>query len=100
MRAYLWSYRVKSESAEAFARAYSPAGEWSALFSRSPDYQGTTLLRDPCDDCRFMTIDRFLTAEGRKAFMDEWRTAYDALDRRWRDATLEEVFIGEFEVED
>lgn len=100
MRSYVWTYKVRADQVEAFRRAYASSGEWAKLFSLSPDYRGTKLLADSSDSLRFMTIDYFQSRGGRAAFLVEHRAAYDALDRKWRDATTEESFVGEFEVEE
>lgn len=100
MRAYVWTYQVKPEQADAFRRAYSSTGDWAALFSLSPEYRGTVLLKLAGDENRFMTIDCFQTPDGRARFLSENGDAYARLDRQWQDATLDESFVGEFEVED
>ncbi|HXI87931.1 MAG TPA: antibiotic biosynthesis monooxygenase [Parvularculaceae bacterium] len=99
MRAYIWSYRVKPECAAAFTRAYGPDGEWAQFFRRSPGYVRTDLLRDTQASDRFMTIDYFADKKARAALVDAHSEDYAAIDKKWQDATLEEAFIGEFEIE-
>lgn len=99
MRAYIWSYRVKPECVDDFARAYGADGEWAIFFRRSPGYVRTDLLRDAHAPDRFITIDYFADSKARSALVDANAEEYAAIDARWRDATLEEAFIGEFEVD-
>jgi hypothetical protein len=98
MRAYVWSYRVKPERIEDFARAYGPDGEWAAFFRRSAGFIRTDLLSDANAPDRFVTIDYFADATSRAALIDAEANDYARIDAKWRDATLEEAFIGEFEV--
>lgn len=98
MRVYVWTYRVKPEKVGPFRRAYAATGEWASLFSRSSDYLGTQLLNDASDPLRFATIDCFQSADGRARFLQANSAGYAELDRKWQDATTEEIFVGEFEI--
>lgn len=100
MRAYVWTYRVKPEWTDAFRHAYSSTGDWAQLFLLSREYRGTDLLQLAGDECRYMTIDYFDTPDGRARFLAENDDAYATLDRQWQDATIEETFVGEFEIKD
>lgn len=96
--AYVWAYKVKPQSRAAFVRAYGPNGEWANFFSRSPGYVRTDLLADKDDENRFVTIDYFRDDKARGMLVEELADAYKAIDKRWEDATDEEVFIGAFHV--
>lgn len=94
--AYIWSYRVKPEWRERFRDAYGPSGEWVAFFARSADFVRTDLLADEKDANRFVTVDYFRNAEARAALVAAHAGEYQAIDKRWQDATLEESFVGAF----
>lgn len=96
--AYVWSYRVKPEWRERFCAAYGPSGEWSKFFARSPHFLRTDLLVDENDASRFVTIDYFRNAEARAELVATFAAEYEAIDRRWRDATEEETYLGAFQV--
>lgn len=96
MFVYLWEYHVPREHAADFEREYGPDGSWVALFSKSPKYLGTTLLRDASNGERFLTIDRWESAEAHAEFVSTVRAAYDALDSRCAELTRAESLIGHF----
>jgi heme-degrading monooxygenase HmoA len=96
MIAILWSYRVRPECRPTFEAIYSPQGDWARLFARSPGYEGTELLRQ--GDGGYVTIDRWRQAAAFDKFKDRFRADYEALDRLCESLTLEERFLGRFEV--
>lgn len=96
--AYIWSYRVKPEWSARFRVAYGPDGEWAAFFAQSPDFIRTELLADEQNANHFVTIDYFRNADARGALVSAKAAEYEAIDRRWRDATEEEAFLGAFTV--
>ena len=59
----VWEFRVRAEHEAKFEAAYGPRGEWAMLFGASPAYQGTELLSDASTRGRYMTIDRWRSAE-------------------------------------
>lgn len=100
MTAYVWAYTVRPESREAFAAAYGPNGEWAEFFQRcSPGYVRTDLLFDEADENRFVTIDYFVDGSARRRLVETHAGEYNAIDKRWQDATIEEVFVGAFRVD-
>ena len=96
MIAILWTYRVKPECRVLFEAIYSPEGEWVQLFQQAAGYRGAELLRQP--EGRYATIDRWAQAGDFERFKERSRPAYEALDRRCEALTLEERFLGRFEV--
>ncbi len=96
MIAILWTYRVKPECQAAFEAIYSSEGQWAQLFRQAPGYRGTELLRQA--GARYATIDRWLQAADFELFKEQFRAAYDALDKRCETLSLEEKFVGQFEV--
>ena len=50
-------YLVREQSRGQFELAFGPGGAWSKLFSRSPGFRGTTVMRDTNDPRRYLTIE-------------------------------------------
>lgn len=96
MFVYLWEYVVTSRHQEDFEREYGPNGSWAALFSRSPGYQGTTLLRDNTNPERFLTIDRWDSERAHYDFVESRRAEFEAIDTRCEELTESESLIGRF----
>ena len=96
MIAIPWTYRVKPECEAAFEAIYSPRGDWAKLFRQAAGYGGTELLRRA--DGRYATVDRWSKAADFERFKEQFHAAYDALDKRCEALTLEERFLGRFEV--
>ena len=96
MIAILWTYRVKPECRAMFEAIYSPEGEWAQLFRQAAGYRGTELLSQA--DGRYATIDRWSQAADFERFKERFHVAYDALDKRCQSLTLEEKFVGAFEI--
>jgi heme-degrading monooxygenase HmoA len=94
---YVWEFRIKSESRPAFERAYGPKGAWAALFKHSPGYIETLLLKDSKDPTRYLTVDRWYSAEAHAAFHREFARQYAALDQQCAGFTLHEQLLGEFD---
>jgi heme-degrading monooxygenase HmoA len=97
MIAIMWEFRIRAESAQAFVEYYSGRGRWAQLFSRAEGYRGTDLLRDSGDPLRFVTIDRWDSAEDFSRFKSEFAADYAALDALCEHFTVEERFLGEFQ---
>jgi len=93
----VWSFRVPAARRTEFERHYGPHGSWAALFQRGAGHLGTDLLRDREDGGRFVTIDRWETAEAWRAFRERFANEYEALDRRCEGLASEETRLGEFE---
>jgi heme-degrading monooxygenase HmoA len=96
MIAILWTYRVKPECQAIFEAIYSSEGEWAQLFRQAPGYRGTELFRQV--EAKYATIDRWSQGADFERFKEQFRTAYDALDKRCEALTLEEKLVGQFEV--
>jgi heme-degrading monooxygenase HmoA len=56
------------------------AGDWAQLFQRGRGHVGTELYRSTDDEPHFVTVDRWTDQAAWRAFLDEWRESYDALD--------------------
>src|SRR6266481_3190209 len=55
----IWEFHCKPERQAEFENIYKPDGKWSQLFSCSPGYQGTTLIRDQNQPCRYLCADHW-----------------------------------------
>ena len=95
MMIVVWRYRVALERAVTFEAAYGPDGPWSELFSESPDYEGTDLLRG--EGGVWMTLDRWMTADAYDSFITLHRSEYSRIDEECAGLTEEEALVGRFE---
>lgn len=93
----VWEFRVKPERRSAFEEHYSGEGSWARLFRRSPDYHGTTLLRDVADPDRYLTVDLWTTHEAFADFKRDAAQEYEALDLACSELTQGERRVGDFE---
>jgi len=93
---YLWEFSVEPERLEEFQREYGPSGAWVALFRRAPGYLDSRLLRDRADPRRFITIDRWTSAEAYRSFHSAFAREYAALDARCAHLSARETSLGEF----
>ena len=92
----IWRYDIHAAARDAFEQAYGPTGDWAALFSASPDYLGTHLLREVTQPDRYVTIDFWRTAEAFLDFKTTWHAAYAALDQHCATLTMTETHLGSF----
>ena len=94
---YLWEFIVEPDHREEFEREYGPRGAWVALFGQAPGYLGTLLLRDAADAGRFVTVDRWQSAEAYRAFRAGFARQYAELDARCGNLTVTETALGSFD---
>ena len=94
--AIVWEFLVEDRTSAEFERHYGPAGTWAALFHKAPGYLGTLLLKDISAPGRYLTIDRWQSAEAYRAFRGSFADAYAALDRQCEALTRSEHEIGVF----
>ncbi len=93
---YIWAYRVKLDSLDAFLEHYAPDGRWVELFRRAEGYLGTELLRDRAEAYRYVTIDRWSSAKAFTEFRSTFAREFEQLDRHCESFTAEEREIGTF----
>ncbi len=93
----LWEYRVREEHRADFERHYGGNGTWAELFRRDPGYRGTTLLRDPRDGSRYLTIDAWDSASSFQRFKDTFTAEYAAVDKQMEALTESERHLGAFD---
>ena len=92
----IWEYEVRAGCEAAFAALYGRDGEWVALFREHDGYVGTELLRDLDQASRFVTIDRWTTAESYSAFLTAAKPRYAQIDARGDALTIDERRIGTY----
>jgi quinol monooxygenase YgiN len=96
--AYIWEYVVKDDQLDQFCSVYGPQGAWAQLFSRASGYLSTELHRDLDEPNHFLTIDYWASREARDHFRDQFAAEFEALDQACEAFTIEERFIGDFEL--
>jgi heme-degrading monooxygenase HmoA len=94
---YLWEFVVQAEHVAEFQRHYGPNGSWVALFRQAPGYVDTLLLRDRTRPERFITIDRWQSADAHSSFRAAFAREYAELDARCAHLTLQETSLGAFD---
>jgi heme-degrading monooxygenase HmoA len=94
----LWEYRVREDRREEFERIYCSDGRWAQFFSIDPAYISTSLMRDTLDPARYVTRDVWQSRAAYNSFRDSHAAEYQQIDRECSDLTIEERFVGIFEV--
>jgi heme-degrading monooxygenase HmoA len=98
MFAILWQFDIAEDKIAGFEAAYGHDGSWAKLFSLSPDYLGTELLKDAYVPGRYVTVDRWSNEEAFRAFRATHDPDYEILDRACDSLTAAETRIGAFVV--
>jgi heme-degrading monooxygenase HmoA len=93
----LWAFSVEPSKQAEFEAHYGADGSWAQLFGRADGYLGTELLRDRADATRYLTVDRWQSAEAWRAFRDRFAAEYERLDRECAALTTLESPLGEYE---
>ncbi len=68
---FVCEFVVKEPFRGQFELAFGPGGAWSKLYSRSPGFRGTTVLRDEKNPQRYLTIDLWETEAQREQLLVE-----------------------------
>ncbi|MBI3547787.1 MAG: hypothetical protein HY078_01920 [Elusimicrobia bacterium] len=92
-----WRFRPKIDKAAEFESAYSTGGIWSELFSLSPDYRETRLLRPAGSGDAYLVIDIWQSLAAYIRFKTEFAREYERIDRACEDLTDEETMVGVFD---
>jgi hypothetical protein len=90
----VWEFHVASNCVAEFEGHYGPEGTWAQLFRRSTGYVETILLRDAAEALRYLTIDRWRSAEDYQRFRTEFASDYADLDEQCEALTTREVALG------
>lgn len=93
----IWEYRVKADHVETFEEIYSATGAWTKLFRKSSAYLGTEFLYDVQHAQRYITIDRWISAQDYEDFLSEYQAEYADTDKRCAGLAEQEVLLGKFE---
>lgn len=96
MYVILWEFRPAPGREPEFEQAYGPDGRWIQLFRRAPGYLGSELLHDADDFNRYLTLDRWETAEAYERIRVACGADYESLDRECEGLTVHEARIGTF----
>jgi heme-degrading monooxygenase HmoA len=96
----VWEFRVHDDRRAEFEQRYGPKGAWAALFRRAEGYLGTELLHDRDDALRYLTIDRWTTADAYRSFHARFAEQYASLDRDCEGLTAHESALGEYDLKD
>ena len=92
----IWEYEVRPGSEAAFEALYGADGAWVGLFGGYAGYVDTQLL---CSEVplRYLTIDRWASAQTYADFLDAAQGRYAQVDRLGDSLTLAERCIGLFQ---
>jgi heme-degrading monooxygenase HmoA len=93
---YVWEFFIAPAARAQFETAYGADGPWVKLFRNAPGYIETILLRDTSNSLRYVTIDRWESADAHASFRSRFSSQYDAIDRHCHEFTTCENLIGEF----
>jgi heme-degrading monooxygenase HmoA len=94
----VWEFIVKEEIQDQFELVYGPGGAWSKLFSSSPGYRGTTLLRDTEHPRKYLTIDIWDTLEQREQMLEERSDEYAIVHAKFAEWMESHTKLGIFRV--
>jgi hypothetical protein len=92
----IWEFKVRPEFWNIYREEYSSNGIWAQLFRRAIGYRGTTLLVDPVEPYRAVTIDRWDKEEDFEEFKKLYADEYKVLDHRCEQYTVIETCVGVF----
>ena len=92
----LWEFRINLDLESRFLEYYGPNGVWSRLFRQAPEYVGTLLLKDESVAGRYVTVDRWESAEAYQAFRERCGQQYDDIDHLCEEFTLSEENLGSY----
>ena len=93
----VWEFCVHADRRAEFEGRYGPEGAWAALFRHADGYLGTWLLHDRHDVLRYLTIDRWTTADAYRSFHARFAEQYASLDRECEGLTAHETALGEYD---
>jgi quinol monooxygenase YgiN len=96
----IWEFEVPAVTEAEFRRHYGPGGSWVALFRNDPTFIETLLLQDPSRAGRYVTVDRWRSAEAYRLFRQHFTEQYQALDRICEGLTHKETNLGSFVIVD
>lgn len=98
MYAYMWEFTVKTEHKMRFELEYGQSGRWAELFKKAEGYIKTELLHNDLESQKYITIDYWKSKAYKNDFLLKSSDEYKKLDSECTEFTLNERFIGEFDV--
>jgi heme-degrading monooxygenase HmoA len=96
MYVIIWDYQVRADRLTEFEKMYHSNGGWAELFRKAPGYISTELLRDGTNPSRFITIDRWESAESYQAFHIQFKKEYETLDAQCEGFAEHEILLGKW----
>jgi heme-degrading monooxygenase HmoA len=96
MHVITWEFTVRAGCEADFERVYGPRGAWAELFASSSDYVGTELWRDHAQPGRYVSVDRWKTADAFAQWKAQHAEAYLRLDAQCEAWTETETKLGEW----
>lgn len=93
----VWQYDILPGAETAFEALYGPEGGWVALFRTQAGWISTELLRAEHPG-RYLTLDRWRSAEAYNAFLQTQHPSYALLDAQGDALTSSERHLGAFTV--
>ena len=97
MYSILWEYEVRTDHIHEFEEIYKSNGVWAKLFQKASGYIGTELLRAEARPDKYITIDRWASAESYQAFHIQFKKEYETLDAQCEGLTKHEILLGKWE---
>ena len=96
----IWEFEVPAATESEFRRHYGPGGSWVTLFRSDSAFIETLLLHDPSREGRYVTVDRWRSADAYRLFRQTFSEQYQALDQICEGLTKKETNLGSFLVVD
>ena len=91
----IWEYEVRDGPEAAFEALYGADGAWVKLFGEHAGYLDTELLLGE-QARRYLTIDRWASAQAYTDFLDAAKVPYAQVDRLGEALTRSERCIGRY----
>lgn len=89
---------TKAGTGGRFELVFGPGGAWSKLFSDSPGFRGTTVLRDRDNPRRYLTVDLWDSEDAHEQALADEAHAYLALETELREWVELKHELGTFRV--
>lgn len=94
----VWEFIVREEGKGQYELVFGPGGGWSNLYSSSPGFRGTTVMRDIKNPLRYLIFDLWDSEIDRENVLDENPTGYSELETTLDKLTESKSKLGTFNV--
>jgi heme-degrading monooxygenase HmoA len=91
-----WEFKAKPERVADFEREYGERGGWARLYGLSPEYRGTTVVREIGDPLHYLLVDRWTSLKAFEDFKASRQQEWYMLDSRCEELTASEKPLGIF----